>query len=317
MRDIKNSSGKIIGNTDIQDYVIYICNSTKPVLIIDNTSDIEQIKQQNREDWFIIHLYDDYYLNNGEIASLYNVCYSNMNKQIKTLPVKTKPKEGRRNRSYGKQQSDETKEKISKKINEMYENGTLHIEPYERTSEIKQKISNSLKEYFKEHPQNPEPHRQNWVNGVYDNVDFHIGIGGTFFSIKNNSQINFRSLLELAFMLILETNEKVKTYTYEPIHIKCENGSIYTPDICINNNTIIELKSKKYVETVDGVKEKVEYKKQQCIEYCLKNNYDYKMIFDTDIAFDSSRMKRHLAYHPEVIEKYNIIFNQPERMVIK
>ena len=43
----------------------------------------------------------------------------------------------------------------------------------------------------------------------------------------------------------------------------------------------------------------------------------YKVVFDIDIDFDSSRYKRELKNHPEIIEKYHIIFNQPERMVIK
>lgn len=288
MNDIKNSSGKIIGFTDIQEDCIIIHNNTKPELLIRDPQDILQIKKKNKEKGFLIHLYDDYYLTCGEIASLYEVCYSNINKILKTLPLKTSSKAGRRNRSYGKKQTKETKEKISQGIHRAYSNGAYNnIQPY-----------------------------KNWRKGVYSKVDFHRGIGGSFYSFKNKQRICFRSLLELSFMLLLEQQEEAFQYQYEPISITCENGSVYIPDLKIDD-TIIELKSYKYVHSKPDILNKFLYKKEQCEIYCLKKGLKYKVIYDKDLDFDSGRMKRHLKNHPEIIEKYQITFNNPSRMVIK
>lgn len=119
-------------------------------------------------------------------------------------------------------------------------------------------------------------------------------------------------------MIFLEEDEKVINYIYEPFHIECENGHIYTPDILINNYLVIELKSKRYLEKLGGdIKQNFEYKKLQGQKYCSQHKMEYKVIFDTDIGFDSSRFKRHLHNNPEIIAKYQINFNNPNRMVIK
>ena len=190
--------------------------------------------------------------------------------------------------------------------------------PYERTPEIREKISKGLKEYYKNNPQNPQPHIDNWKKGVYAKVDFRHGIGGNFYSIKNQQLFYFRSLLELYYMLSLEENKEVINYIYEPFHIDCDNGHIYTPDILINNYLVVELKSKRYLEKLsDDVKQNFEYKKLQGQKYCSQHKMEYKVIFDEDIGFDSARFKRHLHNNPEIITKYQINFNSPERMVIK
>ena len=93
-----------------------------------------------------------------------------------------------------------------------------------------------------------------------------------------------------------------------------ENGRSYMPDFLINNSIIIELKSKKFVERVDGVKEKVNYKQSQAKKYCQENNLQYKIIYDEDINFDSKTMKRYIREHPEIIKQYNISFEHPERI---
>lgn len=317
MTDIKNSNNKIIGFTEITNDQIMIHNNKKPELCISDKEIIEAIKNKDRSDIIIKKLYDEYYLNIGEIASLYDVCYSNINKQTRQIAFQTSPKAGRRNRSFGKQQSDETKKKISDNIKDGYNTGRIKKSSYERTPEIKEKISNSLKEYFKENPQNPLPHIENWKNGVYDKVDFHIGIGGTFYSIKNLKKLRFRSLLELCYFLKIEEDDDIKKYSYEPIKILCDNGHIYIPDVLVNDYQLIELKSLKWVNSIKGQKEKVQYKKEQAEKYCSNHNLVYKIIYDEEIDFKSSKFKRHLKNNPQIIDKYNIIFNQPERMVIK
>ena len=314
---IKNASGKPIGTIELTENTIKIMNDTKPVLEIQNSNLAQQIINKDNSPEILKTLYDNYFLSTGEIAALYEVCYSNMNKQLKSINLETSAKQGRRNRSYGKPQSEECLRKKSETMKRKVANGEYTPPNYERTPEIKEKISHGLKEYYKHHPQDPTPHINNWKKGVYDNVDFHIGIGGKMFSIKNQKTYNFRSLLELYYMLLLEDSTEVEFYEYEPIHINCENGHIYTPDILVNNTTLIELKSYKYIHSKDEILNSFNYKKEQAEKYCKNTEMKYKVVFDIDIDFDSSRYKRELKNHPEIIEKYHIIFNQPERMVIK
>jgi hypothetical protein len=318
MRDILNSSNKIIGYTDIIDNKIIIHNNKKPELIIEDEEILKAILEKDRNNTIIKKMYDEYFLTIGEIASLYNVCYSNINKQIRNIKVETTKNQGRRNSSYGKTFSQERKNNISKALKKGYEEGTIKPpQPYERTPEIRAKISKSLKEYFKEHPQDPTPHINNWKKGIYDNVDFHIGIGGKFYSHKNSKEFRFRSLLELFYCLMLEKDNSIIKYSYETIKINCDNGHIYTPDLLLNDNILIELKSKKYVNNVKGVLEKVQYKKEQAEKYCASHNLVYKIIYDEDINFESRNFKRYLNNNPQIIEYYKIVFNQPERMVLK
>ena len=318
MRNILNSSGKVIGYTDIINNKVIIHNNNKPELIIEEEEILKAILTKDRNDIIIKKMYDKYFLTIGEIASLYNVCYSNINKQIRNIKVETTKNQGRRNSSYGKNFSQERRNNISEALKKGYKDGTIKpVKPYKRTPEIRQKISKSLKEYFKEHPQDPTPHINNWKNGIYDNVDFHIGIGGKFYSYKNLQEFHFRSLLELFYCLILEKDNNIINYSYEPMKIKCDNGHIYTPDLLINNSTLIELKSKKYINNVKGVMEKVLYKKEQAEKYCANHNLIYKIIYDEDINFDSRNFKRYLNNNPQIVEYYKIVFNQPERMVLK
>lgn len=317
MVDIKNSSNKTIGYVDIKDNEIIIHNNSKPEYVIKDDEILLALKNNNRSDDIIKKLYDKYYLTIGEIAALYNVCYSNINKQTRQINFSTAKKEGRRNSSYGKELSAIRKQHISDSLKEGYKNGTIRKSHYERTPEIREKISNSLKKYFKKNPQNPLPHINNWKNGIYDNVDFHIGIGGNFYSYKNQKIIRFRSLLELYYFLQLEKDNNITKYEYEAIKITCDNGHIYTPDVLIDDKKIIELKCKKYVEKVAGVLEAVLYKKEQAEKYCLKNNLTYQIIYDTDLDYESTKFKRFLNNNPEIMNHYKISINQPERMVVK
>ena len=227
------------------------------------------------------------------------------------MPEITIDHRGRRNRAFGQPVSKTQSQKMSQALK------GRKAPVYERTPEMRAKISQSLKKYYAEHPQNPEPHILNWKNGKYDNVDFKIGIGGQLYSLKTKQTIRFRSLLELYYILQLEQNDQVLTYQYEPIKIKMSNNHYYTPDFLVNNTYVIELKSKKYVERVDGVKDKVLYKQNEAEKYCKQYNYIYKIIYDEDIGFESKKMKYYLRDNPNVIEKYQIKFNDKNRIVIK
>ena len=310
-RDIKNSSGKITGFTEITEDFILINSTGKPILEINDKEIISKILSNKIDKDTLIILYNNYTLSIGEIASLYNRCYSNINKIIKGIEEIVINRNGRRNRAYGHKVSEEQSKKMSLALK-----GRKAPE-YERTPEIREKISKSLKQYFKNNPQNPEPHRENWRKEVYKNVDFKIGIGGHFYSLKIDKTIKFRSLLELFYLLKLENDDNIHTYAYEPFHIELENGSTYTPDFLINNCKVVELKSKKYMERVSGVKEKVLYKQEQAIKYCEKNNLTYQIIFDEDIGFDSKEMKKYINNNSEIVKKYKITFINPKRMVLK
>ena len=139
-RKVKNSSGKEIGTVTISTNQIVINHYLKPELIISDPDDVNLILKLNNEG--IILLYDKYYLNIGEIASIYGVCYSNLNKRIKKLTITTGKNDNRRSSTYGQKLSEETKRKIGEK------SIGRHIPAYERTSEIREKISKGLKEYY-------------------------------------------------------------------------------------------------------------------------------------------------------------------------
>lgn len=307
-RNIKNSSNKITGTTEILSDKIIINNIGKPILEIIDKQIIKEVLNNCISNNTLIKLYNEYTMSIGEIASLYNRCYATINQLIKKEPKIIIDRRGRRNRAYGHTVSPEQSKKMSKSLK------GRQSAYYKRTPEIKQKISQSLKKYYKEHPQNPEPHIKNWKNGVYDNVDFQYGISGHFTSLKTKQTIRFRSLLELYYLIQLENNKSILNYKYEPFHINMENGKSYMPDFLINNKILIELKSKKYVERVSGVKEQVLYKKSQAEKYCKKHNLIYKIIYDEDIGFDSKTMKHFIKDNPQIIKQYNISFTNPKRI---
>lgn len=309
-KQIKNSSGKNIGTIEKYDDKIIIKNNTKPDFVINDKEIIEKI---NHFDFQVIpYLYDEYTLTVGEIAALFNKCYSNINRHLKTLKLKTNKKSGRRNSSYGKKFSEERIHNMVINRKDDHKQLKGRIVPEEQ----RKKISETLKRKYRtgEIKVNKEKIRQRWKEGRYENVDFGHGIGGHFTSLKNNKRFFFRSLLELYFLLKIEDDPKVSFYEYESIRIVCENGKIYTPDFLINN-TVVELKSKKYIENMPlEVKNNFLYKKEQAEKYCQKNGLEYKVIFDEDLGFESKKMKTFLRNNPEIITKYQITFVNPERV---
>lgn len=306
IRTIKNSAGKEIGEVVINKDRILIKNISKPEYVLIDEA-INNSIGLPLQDELLIKLYDEYYLTIGEIAAIYDVTYSNINKRIKNK-VTTNKAAGRRNSSYGKKFSETRRQNIASSLKGKKPKG------YIRTPEIKQKISSSLKKYFQQHPQDPTPHRLNWANGKYDNVIFHRGVGGRFFSLKNNKFFVFRSLFELYYSLKLEEDLNVLQYEYEPFHIKCDNGMIYTPDFLINKVKVIELKSKRFIEHNKEIKSKFEYKKQQGEKFCNKNHLIYEVLYDEDLGYDSRRMKNFIRNNPEIVKKYQISFVQPDRV---
>lgn len=302
--DIKNSSGKVIGNIEITNTQIIINNQSKPILIIDDITIINKV--QAKDESIIDTLFNEYYLLIGEIAALYHVCYATMAKRLKAHGLNTKSHAGRRNSSYGTTFSEERINNICKALE-----GKRKYGVYERTPEIREKISKSLKEYYVTHDVSQETREKlsaAWKRGCYDNSPMGRGYNGYFYSFKNQRQFYFRSLLELDYLLRLESDSTINTYIVEPFQIKLPNNHHYTPDILINNETLIELKPKNHLNWEDEERWAMELKGAE--EYCKKHNYNFQVVYDEDIEFESRTFKRWLLSNQEIIKQYNIQFKK-------
>lgn len=305
IRKVKNSSGKEIGTIIISSDGIIIKHFLKPEVIISNPYDICLISNLN--DQGIILLYDKYYLNIGEIATIYGVCYSNLNKRIKKLSIKTGKNDNRRSSTYGQKLSEETKRKIGEKSI-----GRHNAGKYERTEEIKQKISNSLKEYYATHEISDETRQklsQAWADGKYKNSPMGTGVHGYFYSLKNSKKFYYRSLLELKYLLIIEEDPSIQIYDIEPFSIKIEDNHHYTPDFLLNNKDIKELKPYNHLKYI---KEDDRFKQEQQVakKYAKEHNMTYEVIYDKDIDFETRSFKRFLLNNEQIIKKYNITFDR-------
>lgn len=297
--DIKNSSGKVIGTIEKIENGFIIHNPPKPDLVIDKSEIVEKINNKDESAFPI--LWEEYTLLIGEIAALYGMIYATARKRLIRAGINTNSHAGRRNSSYGREFSEERKRRIGEKSR-----GRV-IPQYERTPEIREKISSSLKKYFSTH-EIPEETRQKlsnaWARGCYDHSPMGKGYSGYFFSIKNQTDFYFRSFLELAFLLMLETEEEVQYYQVEPFKIKLENNHFYTPDVLINNSTLIELKPSKHLNYED--KDRWELEQKGVIEFCKTHNYNYRIIYDKDIGFETNKFKRWFLANQDELTQYDI-----------
>lgn len=301
--DIIDSAGKITGTVERIEQGFIIKNPPKPELIIDDNEIVEKIINKDESAFPI--LWDDYTLTTGEIAALYGLVYSTARKRLRKIEVKTSSHAGRRNSSYGQKFSEERRRKIGEASR-----GRV-IPQYERTPEIREKISKGLKQYYATHGVSAETRQKlsnAWVRGCYEHSPMGKGYSGYFFSKKNQIDFYFRSFLELAFLLKLEEDEKVLCYQVEPFRIKLGNDHFYTPDVLINNTTLVELKPSRHLEYEN--KDRWELEQQGAKNFCKDHNYEYLVIYDTDIGFESRQFKRwYLANQDELIP-YNIRLNR-------
>lgn len=314
-RNIKNSSGKCIGSITKNDDSIIIKNNKKPEITITDPAIVDAWGSKTNNIEIIQKMYDEYILCIGEIACILDVIYCRANQWVLSSDCKTSQKFGRRNSSYGATFSETRIERI-KRGQKRYHDQFGYPEPYERTSEIRKKISDGVKKAQSEGrlPRPRDVAIKAWKDGKFSNVDFGHGIGGYITSIKMNKRFFFRSLLELAYILKLESDDSIVEYKYEPFHIPCDDGTSYTPDFFINNTTVIELKSYKFVYKQPKILEKFKYKVKQAVKYCKSNNLKYKVIFDNDIDFRSDAFKIYIKNATDVVEKYQIEFRNPERI---
>jgi hypothetical protein len=298
----KNSSGKIFGEVELTDDKIIVRNYKKPILIID---DIEVVCGVIRQDLqYLLILYDEYELCIGEIASLYNLPYHQINPMINNLNPKTSRCYGRRNSSFGQTFSEERRDKIR----QANQGKTPTV--YERTPEIRQKIADTLiaKYASGELWNDPKKFSDAWARGCYKDAKMGRGIQGYMFSIKTQKDIYFRSLLELNYFILFEENEQVEYYDVEPFQIKLSGDSHYTPDALINNKYLIEIKPSDHLNYTDNTRfeEEITAAKQ----YCKSNDLEYMVLYDTDINFKTTRYKTFLRNNPDIIEQFNIRFNK-------
>jgi hypothetical protein len=260
------------------------------------------------------------------------VHYHVANLWIKNTDVKTAKHAGCRNSSYGREFNQSRKDKISKqsKGRVRYNNGVkeICIAPGDTvppgfvkgrlpfSDETKQKLRNIIIDLQNKGimRKGADAARRGWQNGKFNNVNFKRGIGGWITTNKYEKRFFFRSLLELYYIIQLEEDPDVITYTYEPFIIKCDDNTLYTPDFLINDCRVVELKSKKFVYKCGGkILERFLYKVDQGKKYCNEHGYTYEVIFDEDIGFDSARFKQEIR-NSDYIKKYNIQFAQPERV---
>lgn len=305
----KNSSSKIIGEIDIINDKLIVNHYQKPQLIIEDKTLIQNIKNNNHE--YIKVLYDDYGLSISEIAPLFNLNYSNTNKILLSLHPKTGAKEGRRNATYGTKFSEETLIKLRKS-----HKGQIPV-GYERTTEIREKISKTLKEKYAsgEIYNDPQKFSNAWARGCYKDATFGTGIQGYFFSIKNEKDIYFRSLLELNYLLEFEKSPEIINYQMEPFQIQLTEKAHYTPDVLINNKYLIEIKPEKHLNytSADRFQQEIEGANR----YCNEHNLIFKVLYDKDIGFVTSKFKSFLRNNLNIVEQFNIRFNRGTEDALK
>lgn len=301
-----NSSGNKFGTVIINDDAIIIRHDTKPELKITDLTIINEVL--NKTDEGIRILYDEYYLMIGEIAALYGVAYSNINRvRMPKINIQTGKNAGRRNSRFGATVSEETKQKIGEKSKGRKGGGQ-----YERTPEIREKISKGLKEYYATHEVSEETRKklsQAWVDGKYANSPMGTGIHGYFSSIKNQKTFYFRSLLELYYMIALEESSEIQSFIIEPFQIAIDNIHHYTPDFLVNNKHIKELKTSKhlnYTQENDRFNQELE----AANKYAQEHNMTFEVIYDVDLNYDTRQFKRWLIAHPETIDLYHITFDR-------
>ena len=101
---------------------------------------------------------------------------------------------------------------------------------------------------------------------------------------------------------------KAQSQTAET-QIKLENNHHYTPDVLINNEFLVELKSRKNVQLYEN-KERFEMEQRSANEYCQKHNLSFQVVYDDEIGFETRKYKKFLKDNPDIIEKYQINFHK-------
>ena len=326
---IYKSNNDIIGEVRLLDDHIEVDNKDKQPIVYIYDKEIINIfnsKDFNKEIGLI--LYNDFNLCINEIAAIFGSFYNHVFHAMRYLE-KSSEHLGRRNSRYGKQLTQTTKDKISKNFsgkqiinNGVYEKFINKGEPLPEGFQLgRLPFSEEHIQKIREaglagkYTSGKDRAQKGWERGKFKDVNFKRGIGGYFTSIKMQNRFFFRSLLELYYIIYyLEENDFIKKFDYEPFTFRMDNGRLYTPDFKLNDNMIIELKSYDFIYKQGGkIQENFEYRVEQGIKYCNKNNLIYKVVFDKDINFDYKKLKYQLIEN-NYIEKYSIEFLEPQRV---
>ena len=126
----------------------------------------------------------------------------------------------------------------------------------------------------------------------------HAKIIGYYTSIKNGDKIPYMSSYELKYFQILDSDENVKYWSYEPISIQYElkgKTHSYFPDVLVDNNCLVEVKSKYFWYRH---KEMCEAKAQAAREYCKKMGWEYKIIYEDDLGIE-------IKSYPDYIKNFD------------
>jgi len=136
-----------------------------------------------------------------------------------------------------------------------------------QSEDVKKKISNSIK-----------GKNSGKSNGMFGISPSHKKYkGGIYYSNKNKKEIKYRSSYELIAMEILEKDDNVLYYNYEPYNIKYRNGkrsTIIDFEIFYKEELkkIVEVKPKRLLNRWNN-KEKIKAVKK----YCKKNNIPFEV----------------------------------------
>lgn len=309
---IKSANGKQIGQFEISDRSIVISNNTKPVVVIEDGEIIRRVL--SKDESIVPVLRSKYELGVGEIAALYGVSYQTMYKRMKEAGINTAERTGRRSSTYGMACSESRKLNIS-----LGNRGKTANKGYERTPEIRKQISDALRAQYQSgriHV-NGDGISLAWRSGKYERAPMGRGIQGYFRSEKTASgsgDIYFRSLLELFYLVRLEKSDSVVSIAAEPVTIELPNGRTYIPDFLVNDHLLVELKSRKLLEWSGEDNGRFPDEVRSAVEYCSRRGWEYQIIYDTDIGFETSAFKREIVNH-DYISTYGIRFNEPERVI--
>lgn len=315
MRIAKSSTGARIGEVDIEDAKIVIKNDSKPYLEILDGQVIRRVK--NRDKTVMGLLFEEYELNIGEIAALFNVPYYLARKELIDMGINTSSRQGRHNSSFSATFPQSRCENISKAKTGK---PLVYSYPYERTPEIRHQISETLKAGYQSGDivVNKEGISKAWADGKYSNSPMGRGIQGYFRSSKTcrpNGDVYFRSLLELSFLIKSEEDKDIFSIINEPVHIKLSENRIYVPDFLINENILIELKPKNHMLwTKDNEKNRFAEEVSAAEQYCADRKLEFRIIYDDDLGFETSAFKRFIRDNPDIVKQYNIRFNDPTKL---
>ena len=136
-----------------------------------------------------------------------------------------------------------------------------------------------------------------------------ISLTGSITSVKNNTNVEFESSLERDFIYLLEYNTDVKRYYEQPIKIKYyedDKSKVYIPDFIIEyfsgKRSIVEIK---YKEDLEKNKDAYAKKFKATQEFCIKNNFHFKILNENDIRTYKLFNAKFLLYYQDPLIQVN------------